>query len=264
MSNLTLRLATAAALIVAFLAALFLAPAWLWTAFVTVILAGATWEWASLTRFATPLRWLYLAATLAMLLALHAVGLDALAWAYLPALLFWAVLVPLWLHRRWAAPEGAAAVLLGWLLLLSAGMALFYLRTASPLALLAVVGIAVVADSAAYFAGRALGRTKLAPAISPGKTWEGALGGAAAVGLYAMAIAYATHPILSLGLITTFLVLFVLSVLGDLFESWLKRQAGVKDSGRLLPGHGGVLDRIDSQLAVLPVAALLWIWLKAP
>ena len=263
MSNLGQRLITAALLIAAFLAALLLAPAWMWMAFVALFVSGGAWEWAGLAKFKSLPRILYCATTLLLALAAWRLELADQGWIYLPALLFWTLAVPLWLRRRWPLPPPLASALLGWLLLLPAFLALLLLREVGPLALLAVVGVAIVADSAAYFVGRAYGKTKLAPAISPGKTWEGALGGAAAIALYAMGIAYLTHPVLSLGLLVTFLLLFVMSVLGDLFESLIKRQAGVKDSGNLLPGHGGLLDRIDSQLAVLPVAALFWIALGA-
>ncbi|KPK06008.1 MAG: phosphatidate cytidylyltransferase, partial [Betaproteobacteria bacterium SG8_39] len=122
-----------------------------------------------------------------------------------------------------------------------------------------------IADSAAYFAGRRLGRHKLAPAISPGKTWEGVVGGLAGVQVYAI-ICASTIPALASRLeggaawllyLSGGGLLCAVSIVGDLFESAVKRQASVKDSGTLLPGHGGVLDRIDSALAVLPVVALL-------
>ena len=263
MSNLSQRLITAAVLIAAFLAALFFAPNWLWGGFAALCITGCAWEWAGLARYPAPRRMLYTVTTLILALIAWWLDLAILGWSYLPALAFWAIIVPVWLRRRWPIPQATANALLGWLLLLPAFLALILLRQMGPLPLLAVVCIAIVADSAAYFVGRAYGTRKLAPAISPGKTWEGALGGAAAIALYAMGIAYLTHPVLSLGLLFTFLLLFVMSVLGDLFESWIKRQAGVKDSGNLLPGHGGLLDRLDSQLAVLPIAALIWIALDA-
>ena len=134
-----------------------------------------------------------------------------------------------------------------------------------PWVLLAILGIVWVADSAAYFAGHQWGRHKLAPSISPGKTWEGVAGAAVAVAVYHAAVWYCGFgsgaP--GLGLVAALLVavLFPLSIIGDLFESWIKRQAGVKDSGRLLPGHGGVLDRIDALTSTLPLAALVVTWM---
>ena len=112
------------------------------------------------------------------------------------------------------------------------------------------------ADIGGYFAGRRFGRRKLAPAVSPGKTWAGAVGGlllAGAVTLLPLSVL--GRPVLTWAPVVAALV--VLSIFGDLFESALKRQRGVKDSGALLPGHGGVLDRIDALLAALPAFALL-------
>ena len=141
------------------------------------------------------------------------------------------------------------------LVLVPAALALVVLRPQNVIEVLLLVWIA---DTAAYFVGRAWGRRKLAPSISPGKTWEGAWGGIAAAIAYAMI--GGTFLLGTAGWLSLFLVgvaLAVISIVGDLFESAAKRQAGVKDSGALLPGHGGILDRVDSAAAVLPVAALL-------
>lgn len=134
--------------------------------------------------------------------------------------------------------------------------------------IVSIFAIVWAADIAAYFAGRAFGKRKLAPAISPGKTWAGAVGGAVATLL--LAVVAMRVPQLSdsffavldrrwpMGVVLLVaLVLVVLSVVGDLFESQLKRQRGVKDSSHLLPGHGGVFDRVDALLPIVPVALLL-------
>jgi phosphatidate cytidylyltransferase len=142
----------------------------------------------------------------------------------------------------------------GLVVLVPAGLAMVALRPAQVVAIVALVSIA---DTAAYFAGRAWGRRKLAPSISPGKTWEGAAGGLAAVLAYAIICGMLAEGVRWLPYLAAANLLAVLSVIGDLFESAAKRQAGVKDSGSLLPGHGGVLDRVDSATATLPVAALL-------
>jgi phosphatidate cytidylyltransferase len=120
------------------------------------------------------------------------------------------------------------------------------------------MGVVWTADIAAYFTGRAFGRHKLAPQISPGKTWEGVAGALVAVMLYWSAISWGL-PGLSLHFAAGLVLVVALTgvgILGDLFESWLKRVAGLKDSGALLPGHGGVLDRVDALTSTLPLAAL--------
>jgi phosphatidate cytidylyltransferase len=142
----------------------------------------------------------------------------------------------------------------------------------SPLYLLSVMAIVWVADIGAYFAGKAFGKRKLAPSISPGKSWEGAIGGWLAVIL----IAAVTTAIPQfgetfapkvqykwgwIGFIMIMTLLVIASIVGDLFESQLKRRAGVKDSSNLLPGHGGVLDRIDALIPALPLAVLFDSWL---
>jgi phosphatidate cytidylyltransferase len=140
----------------------------------------------------------------------------------------------------------------------------------SPLYLLSVMAIVWAADVFAYFSGKAFGKRKLAPSISPGKSWEGAIGGCIAVlvlatlsialGGDAMAGTFAAQVQASLGWAALYVVLILIvaaSVVGDLFESQLKRRAGMKDSSNLLPGHGGVLDRVDALVPVLPLAALI-------
>lgn len=264
-SNLKLRLITAAGLISLFLVALFLAPAILWVLFALLFVAGAAWEWGGLFAYGMGARVGYVLATVLAALLAGMQGLQGQMPVYLVALAFFAVLVPLWLARAWPLPNRFIGGLVGWLLLLPTFLALLYLRSESPALVLIAVGVAVVADSAAYFSGRAFGRHKLAPSISPGKTWEGALGAGLAIVVYALLMATlkprGCDPACLALSAAAFLFLFVFSVLGDLFESWIKRQAGVKDSGNLLPGHGGVLDRIDSLTAVLPIAALLWMLL---
>jgi len=133
-----------------------------------------------------------------------------------------------------------------------------------------VLAIVWVADIGAYFAGKAFGRRKLAPSISPGKSWEGAIGGGIAVlvlgslsvqfGGDAFANTFAARVQHTYGwpaLVVVLVLMVAASIVGDLFESQLKRRAGMKDSSNLLPGHGGVLDRIDALVPVLPLAALI-------
>jgi phosphatidate cytidylyltransferase len=188
---------------------------------------------------------------------------------YLGASLFWLVVVPLWLWRSWLPRARWLAALTGLLVLVPTWLALVELRNLGPLLLLLLMSVVWISDSAAYFAGRRFGRHKLAPSISPGKTWEGVLGAVLAVSLYAALWglawqAYFPQALKSMRFGTFGMLLFLwlltaIGIYGDLFESALKRQAGVKDSGAMLPGHGGVLDRIDALTAVLPVAALVYL-----
>jgi len=129
--------------------------------------------------------------------------------------------------------------------------------------LVSLMAVAWIADSGAYFVGKAIGRRKLAPRISPGKSIEGAAGGVILVIIYLLTLKYFNVAVYLLNYrsaIKFALILTVISVIGDLFESWLKRVAQVKDSGNILPGHGGIFDRIDSLIAVLSIGfALIWV-----
>ena len=175
--------------------------------------------------------------------------------------------------------EGVANTMFGILYaiaLVGCFIAIIALFRHSAVYLLSVMALVWVADIGAYFSGKAFGKRKLAPTISPGKSWEGAIGGAIAVLVLAVLSVLAAPSVPWLqdtfaydlqaqrGWPLTLLVLVLLcaaSVIGDLFESQLKRRAGFKDSSNLLPGHGGVLDRIDALVPVLPVAALIAAWL---
>jgi phosphatidate cytidylyltransferase len=148
----------------------------------------------------------------------------------------------------------------GFAVLVPAGLAM---ATLGPLQVLLVLVLVWIADTVAYFVGRAWGRRKLAPAISPAKTWEGAAGGLFGALAYAIIGGFWIQGIAWAPFLAAAALLGMVSIVGDLFESAAKRQAGVKDSGSLLPGHGGILDRIDSATAALPLAALLWPLVKA-
>ena len=181
------------------------------------------------------------------------------------AAIFWLALAPAWVARRWSTRHRFIQVLVGYMVLLATWVALVELQARSPWLVLAAMAIVWIADTAAYFTGRAVGRRKLAPMVSPGKSWEGVYGAWVAVVLYALllvplaAVAGYRLTVDVLTVVIWLALIFVIasaSVVGDLFESLLKRQAGVKDSGTLLPGHGGVLDRIDALLAAMPLAAV--------
>jgi phosphatidate cytidylyltransferase len=247
---------TAAVLIAALLAALFLLPrAWL-AVLVGAMVAGAGREWARLCGLGADGSWIYALALTFTFAALY----NAEPWqpALALAAAFWIAVAPFWLWRGAAPAQGRRLLVAGFFVVAPAGLGLLAL---APAGALLVLGLVWIADSAAYFVGSAWGRRTLAPAISPGKTWEGALGGTAAALVYAIICATFIEGLLVLPYLAAALLLAVLSIVGDLFESAVKRQAGVKDSGSLLPGHGGILDRIDSATATLPVAALLVPWI---
>jgi len=270
------RVLTALALAAALLGALFTLPAWGWCALATALLFLAAWEWWGLARAAQGARIVYAAGMAAMGAGLAwTLGLGAgrpgallLYPAYAAAVLFWVAAVPVWLYRRPARVPASLLLGIGVVVLVPTFLALVQLRNIHPMVLLLTMGVVWVADIAAFFTGRRFGSRKLAPRISPGKTWEGFYGAVIATAVYGLAwTAFAPRHLPALvrdvpGTVIWVLllveVLTLLAVAGDLFESALKRQAGVKDSGRLLPGHGGVLDRVDALTATLPLAALVW------
>ena len=246
-------------LIAAFLAALFLLPRnWL-TALTALLAAAGGFEWARLCRLSAPLAWLYSALAALGVVALFAGGNRTALPVFLSASVFWVIAVPLWLARGVRPEARAALVASGFVVIVPAALALALLPAREVLAVLVLVWIA---DTAAYFVGRAWGRRKLAPSISPGKTWEGAAGGVFGALAYAIILGAFTAGVAWAAWLAAAAALAAVSIVGDLFESAAKRQAGVKDSGALLPGHGGILDRIDSATATLPLAALLLPWMR--
>jgi len=271
------RILTAVVLIPLVLLALFGLGTRGWGLVALAIVVIAAGEWAGLAGFRPTGAVLFVAATLliaASLLFTGAAGFsDDAGWPELllvslcgTATLFWLLIAPLWLHSGWRVTSAPVLALLGWLLLLATWVAVVQLRARGPGLLLALMAIVWIADTAAYFAGRRFGRHKLAPSISPGKTWEGVAGAMLAVAAYALVLlafaassgwVHAVTPATAAAWVVLALLLASLSIVGDLFESQLKRQRGVKDSGRLLPGHGGVLDRIDALIAAMPGAALV-------
>ncbi|MEW6689611.1 MAG: phosphatidate cytidylyltransferase [Pseudomonadota bacterium] len=255
------RLLTAAALLAAFLWALFWLDRAAFSIVAALIVGSGAFEWARLSGVRSPwLAVLYGAACAFLCLSLLQIS-RLLPWIYASSLLLWLIAVPYWLARGFAPAAQRALPVIGVLVLVPAGVAL---AAMPPLLALLALGLVWVADTGAYLAGTILGRHKLAPAISPRKTWEGVAGGAIAGLIYAIICAMFTPGLearvegaIWVPFVAGTLLLFALSVAGDLLESALKRRAGAKDSGSLLPGHGGVLDRIDSATAVLPAAALL-------
>ncbi|MES2832189.1 MAG: phosphatidate cytidylyltransferase [Pseudomonadota bacterium] len=238
-----------------------------------LILTAAMWEALRLFKIknavVSALAWSALFAAIAFIDAFGQVQL------LMPlCVLIWALRLAPSLKFGLPALGTAANSLLGGvycLTILGCFVAMLALFSYSALYLFSVLALVWVADIGAYFSGKAFGQRKLAPSISPGKSWEGAIGGwFAVVTLSAICTqipvlhgTFAVQLQLNRGWLVLFLALSVLvaaSVVGDLFESQLKRRAGVKDSSTLLPGHGGVLDRIDALIPVLPLALLLHTW----
>ena len=255
-----IRIATAVLLLALFFPALLWAPAPLWAGLAGLVLLLGAREWGRLADFPRPVSWLYAALLATLALAIYLAGAAALGHALLAvAAAFWILLAPWWLYRGWPRGAGWVRALVGAVVLLPTWIALIDLRVHGPGVLLAIMAAVWIADSAAYYSGRAFGRRRLAPHVSPGKTWEGVAGAALALVLYSAALShYAVHVSMA-ALALLLLALMYFAILGDLFESWMKRQAGLKDSGHMLPGHGGVLDRVDALTAALPLAALV-VW----
>ena len=269
-SNLALRIGTGVVLVAAILAALFLLPAAGFAVVMLVIVSIAAHEWARLIELR---RGAVIAFTVLVFVAGAALLALALASGFAPvvaaacgiATFYWlAAGIPSVL-ANWQPSSPVARALAAFVVLEGALVAIVALQARSAAFALAAMAIVWIADTAAYFTGRRLGRHKLAPRISPGKTWEGAAGAVVAVVAYALLLvplarragfaaeidarAIAVWILLAIALVA-------LSIVGDLHESLLKRRAGVKDSGSLLPGHGGVMDRIDALLAAMPPVAL--------
>ncbi len=270
------RVITAIVLLALLLPALFAASPWPFAILTLILIGAAGWEWGRLNNAADA------AIAMGVLLALG--GADAMwlgwtgqppAWLWWPVALAWVVGGALALR---GGPAGWPSVPLGlrWVLGLAmlwvAWLAIAHARHLGINFILSVFCLVWMADIAAYFGGRAFGRRKLAPTISPGKSWEGVWSGVA--GVIALAFLWrwidATQPVDSqslysrlaaawglAGMVGGVVLLSAMSVVGDLFESLVKRAAGAKDSSQLLPGHGGVLDRVDALLPVFPIAIAL-------
>ena len=268
---LRLRIITALCMIAIFLPALFLMPPMLFSIATVPLVLIAGWEWSRLVKIRSVI------ARIGYLLLIVMTLFAASLWLGLPdmfdpqraqqlllvAVGVWAFIF-LWIQGY---PSSAilwsARPILGLLGLMLLGftwiaiVTILNYQSGQWLLLLAIV-IIVLADVGGFFAGKYFGKHKLAPIISPGKTWEGFVGGLLLEGvLVGSLVWYLSDHVTVLGLSLLVIPVALYSVLGDLFESMIKRHSGVKDSGRLLPGHGGVLDRIDGVMAALPMFGLI-------
>jgi phosphatidate cytidylyltransferase len=265
------RLITAAVLVTLFVIAVLVLPGAGLALLLALVTLMAAREWAMLSGLEHGFRLAYCVAVGALLLSGWllrdwSIGVVSVLGA---ATLFW-LLAPLWLRRYAGNPARLdphwAWGWIGLLLLPATWLALVQLHRhpdSGPLLVLFLFVMIWLADSGAYFAGKRWGRKKLAPRISPGKTREGVAGALGVTLLLAVAAAsgFTATGTAALAFVLLCLVTVSYSIVGDLFESMLKRQRGVKDSGRLLPGHGGVLDRVDSLIAAAPLFVLGLSWL---
>ncbi len=229
--------------------------------FAVLVVAGA-WEWAAFPGFASAAgRALYAALVAAAIATLWMIGPEqAQLDSVLQIAMMWWLVALLWIAFAPGRMNRAIGAIAGFLVLLPAWLALVRLHTINPHLVLFLVLVVVAADVGAYFAGRKFGKHKLAPRVSPAKTWEGVIGGLVAAGIMAT-IGVRWFGLGAAPFMVLCAVVVVASIVGDLTESLFKRHAGLKDSGSLLPGHGGVLDRVDSVTAAAPVFAFGLDWL---
>jgi phosphatidate cytidylyltransferase len=263
------RLLTALVLVGLFLPSLYFLPSSGWLAVCILLVGIAAQEWARLSGIKNAAGCI----AFAVLVGVSTSLISLVPWLqfgwFAAAALFWVAIAPWLLYRTTFPRASLLSLAAGLVILTAAGGAMVALRNVSPSLLLALMAIIWISDSSAYFSGRRFGRNKLAPKVSPGKTWEGVAGAMLMVLAYATALTVFLPNIVMpkwlppseahYGLIAFWLFLAALGIVGDLIESLLKRSAGVKDSGNILPGHGGMLDRIDALLPMLPLAALFYL-----
>lgn len=265
-SELRQRIFTATVLIAAvLLGVLYLPNPYFAVAALIIFLSIGGWEWAKLVSFESFHRGLFVAWLLLFAYLIYRWG--ELRWgAMIIGIIWWSIILILlalyeqgtqfYKEKKWLLRVSA------FLVLLPAWVALITLHKHYPMLVIYLIFLIAIADSGAYFVGKAFGKNKLAPELSPGKSREGMLGGLIGGIIWAvLAVIYFDLPMLDWAyFIFLSAAVAVLSVAGDLFESLLKREAGQKDSGNILPGHGGILDRIDGLLAALPLFTLGIFW----
>lgn len=259
-SGLRQRIATAIVLAAVVITVLVAMPPVVAVAVVAVVIVAGAWEWAGFAGLGgTAARWVYAAAVgVAVVAAWRWTAEPAALAVFLRGAALWWAAAFAWVLLAPGKGGRVAAAVAGFAVLVPAGIGLARLAMLEPhgrLQLLFLIVLIAAADIGAYFGGRSLGRHKLAPTVSPGKTWEGFAAGmvGAAVAAACGAVAFGSDVT---GWVAMCVVVALVSVVGDLVESMFKRHAGLKDSSGLLPGHGGVLDRIDSLTAAGPAFLL--------
>jgi phosphatidate cytidylyltransferase len=248
------RVITALVLAALVLLVIFFLPRAATMAALALLVVAAGWEWSAFPRFTQRSgRVVYVAIIALCVAGTWWFGIERVEMTRLiQAALLWWLIALIWIAVAPTRVNPTTAAGAGLLVLVPAWLALARLHAHGPQLLLFLILLVVAADVGAYFAGRQFGRNKLAPRVSPGKTWEGVLGGLGAAAALA-AIAVWWFDFNAPRFLALCLVVVVASVVGDLTESLFKRHAGLKDSGTLLPGHGGLLDRVDSVTAAAPV-----------
>lgn len=265
MNKLLIRVVTALVLVGSLLVVFFRLPPAAAVGLLALFTVAAAWEWGGfMSENATPWR-LGFAALVAVIIALlgWAIPTRIPAMPILYAALLWWIIAtvlvlrfPVKLPMAWRLPCGLLVLVPAWVAMLT----VLRSPTGGPELLLLALAVVWAADVGAYFTGRRFGRTRLAPRVSPGKTWEGVAGGLVATALVATAGAAVLNLAIP-GLVLISVAAAAVSIIGDLTVSIFKRTAGLKDSGSLFPGHGGVLDRIDSLTAAMPLFVVCAFWL---
>ncbi len=267
------RIITALVLLIGFGIDLMYASANVFALVLGFVVSAAAWEWSRLCKVVNEhVQTGYAAAVGLFVLVCLSVTYNAtvIKWLLLAGFLFWLSIPALF----YLAPKRSAItktdvplLMLGIFVLLVGAVSIQYLRDFAPRGsswlLLYALAVVWFMDIGAYFSGRRYGKVKLAPAISPGKTWEGVYGGLVVTTLLMLVVLLITDWVegYRLQVVIATVLAAIASVLGDLYESRIKRAADMKDSSQILPGHGGVLDRIDGVLAAIPVFAFVWAWL---
>lgn len=261
------RILTALVLVFIVVGGVFYASDSVWSTGVFVLAVLALWEWAKLSECRSLLpKALFITVSIVLIYLMYPL-INGYAYAVLTLLVMLAVFSVVIRYQRTQGRIGLNSKPL--MLLLSFALTLIFVvalialhASVSPAILLLSMAIVWAMDTGAYFSGRAFGKRKLAKYVSPGKSWEGVWGGALSafiLSFIVLSTVWAAMPVFERVLLSLALTsIALLSVFGDLFESVLKRQADIKDSGSILPGHGGVLDRVDSLLVAMPLTYLLW------